>query len=198
MSSFDEQELLSRLADGDMSAFDTLYNYFEPRLRLVLYPYFGSDENKLGSVLQDIFVKLWLKRKELKDIVSLEYYLQRAARNRLLDVLKTSQTRLRHEIGYARLLPHTDDTTEHQLKLKEYMDITREGLSLLPVRRREIFTMYAFDGLTLDEVASQMNTSKEVVKKQLQLAKVFLKEYLSRKGGMPLTVGGLLLASVMA
>jgi RNA polymerase sigma-70 factor (ECF subfamily) len=197
MSSFDERELLSRLAGDDMSAFDTLYNFFEPRLRLVLYPYFGSDADQLGAVLQDVFVKLWLKRKELKDIVSLEYYLQRAARNKLLDILKTNQTRLRHELGYGRLQPLADDTTEHHLKLKEYMDIAREGLSLLPERRRAIFTMYAFDGLTLDEVASQMNISKEVVKKQLQLAKVFLKQYLSREGGMPLTVGGLLLASVM-
>ena len=194
--SFNEQELLSRLADGDKSAFDTLYQYYEPRLRLFLYPFTGSDQDTLNSILQDVFLKLWFKRTDLVGIAYLEFYLQRMAKNKLLDTLRLSQIRERHESGYARLQTGADDSTTEQLQLKEYMDIAREGMAQLPERRRLIFTLYVINGLSLDEVAAQVNTSKEVVKKQLQLAKVFLKEYIAQKGDLPMIVAGLLLAAL--
>jgi RNA polymerase sigma factor (sigma-70 family) len=196
--SFNEQELLSRLADGDKSAFDTLYQYYEPRLRLFLYPFTGSDHDTLNSILQDVFLKLWFKRTDLVGIAFLEFYLQRMAKNKLLDTLRLSQIRERHESGYARLQTGADDSTTEQLQLKEYMDIAREGMAQLPERRRLIFTLYVINGLSLDEVAVQVNTSKDVVKKQLQLAKAFLKEYISQKGDLPLIVAGLLLASLVS
>ena len=194
--SFNEQELLSRLADGDKSAFDTLYQYYEPRLRLFLYPFTGSDPDTLNSILQDVFLKLWFKRADLVGIAFLEFYLQRMAKNKLLDTLRLSQIRERHESGYARLQTGAGDPTSEQLQLKEYMTIAQEGMAQMPERRRLIFTLYIINGLSLDEVAAQVNTSKEVVKKQLQLAKVFLKEYIAQKGDLPLIVAGMLLVSL--
>ncbi|AXY73701.1 sigma-70 family RNA polymerase sigma factor [Paraflavitalea soli] len=194
---FNEQELLSRLAHGDKSAFDTLYQYYEPRLRLFLYPFTAYDTDTLNSILQDVFLKLWLKRTDLVGIALLEFYLQRMAKNKLLDTLRLSQIRERHESGYARLQTGAGDPTTEQLQLKEYMDIAREGMAQMPERRRLIFTLYIINGLSLDEVAAQLNLSKEVVKKQLQLAKVFLKEYIAEKGDLPLTIAGLLLLSLV-
>ena len=193
--SFNEQELLSRLADGDKSAFDTLYQYYEPRLRLFLYPFTGPDDDTLNSILQDVFLKLWFKRTDLVGIAFLEFYLQRMAKNKLLDSLRLRQIRGRHESGYARLQAGADDSTSEQIQLKEYLSIAREGMAQLPERRRLIFRLYVIEGLSLDEVAVQVNTSKEVVKKQLQLAKVFLKGYISRKGDLPFIIGGLVVAS---
>jgi RNA polymerase sigma factor (sigma-70 family) len=193
---WNEQELLLRLADGDKFAFDTIYRYYEPRLRLFLYPFTGPDNDTLNSILQDVFVKLWLKRTDLVGIEFLEFYLQRMAKNKLLDTLKLAQIRGRHETGYASLQSAFDDSTGGQIQLKEYMAIAREGISQLPERRRLIYNLYVMNGLSLDEVAARVNISKDVVKKQLQLAKVFLKEYISRKGDLPLVIGGLLLASL--
>lgn len=194
--SFNEQELLSRLADGDKSAFDTLYQYYEPRLRLFLYPFTGSDQDTLNSILQDVFLKLWFKRTDLVGIAFLEFYLQRMAKNKLLDTLRLSQIRGRHESGYARLQTSSGDSTTEQFQLKEYMAIAQQGIAQMPERRRLIFTLYIINGLSLDEVAAQVSTSKEVVKKQLQLAKVFLKEYIARKGDLPLMLAALLMASM--
>lgn len=173
--SFNEKELLLRLAGDDKSSFDALYHYYEPRLRLFLYPFVPADESMLNTILQDVFVKLWLKRNDLVGIDFLEYYLQRMARNRLFDMFRLRQIKVNHETNYARLRIETADVTGDQLQLKEYMAIAREGIAKLPERRRLIFSLYVLDGLSLDEVTNQLNISKDVVKKQLQHAKTFFK-----------------------
>ncbi len=139
-------------------------------------------------ILQDVFVKLWLKRKDLVGIAFLEYYLQRMAKNRLFDLLKLHTIRERHKKTYASLQDETDNTTGEQLQLKEYLAIARKGIEKLPLRRRVIFSMSVLDGLSLDEIAEQIQVSKDVVKKQLQKAKAFLKEYIAQNGELLLVI----------
>lgn len=195
--SFNEKKLLIRLADDDKSAFDALYHYYEPRLRLFLYP-FVTDQNTLNAILQDVFVKLWIKRTDLVGIEFLEYYLQRMAKNRLLDLLRLRRIKEEHEVNYSRQQLKTANVTSDHVQLKEYMAIARKGISLLPERRKLIFSLHVLDGLSLDEVAGELNISKDVVKKQLQHAKNFLKEYVSKKGDLPVTVGAMILGSMFS
>jgi RNA polymerase sigma-70 factor (family 1) len=193
--SYEEKEILLRLASGDKAAFDTLYHYYEPRLRLFLYPFTRSDGHLLNAILQDTFVKCWIKRNDLANIEHLEPYLQRMAKNRLLDLLKLQKIQTGHIGNYAQSREQAVQLTWDQLQLKEYMSIARQGIDSLPERRREIFTQNVFDGLSIDEIASRMNISRDVVKKQLQKARAFLKTYIAEKGDLPVIVSGLIIGS---
>lgn len=193
--SYEEKELLSRLASGDKSAFDALYHFYEPRLRLFLSPFTRSDGHLLNAILQDTFVKCWIKRNELATIEHLEPYLQRMAKNRMLDLLKLQKIQTGHIGNYAQSREQSAQPAWDQLQLKEYMAIARRGIDALPERRREIFTQSVFEGLSIDEIASRMDLSREVVKKQLQKARAFLKMYIAEKGDLPVIVGGLIIAS---
>ncbi|NML22388.1 sigma-70 family RNA polymerase sigma factor [Pseudoflavitalea sp. G-6-1-2] len=194
--SYEETQLLQRLESGDKAAFDALYNYYEPRIRLFLLPFTRSDEQLLNSILQDVFIKLWTKRKDLAGIAHLEYYLQRMAKNRLLDLLKLQKIQSAHIGNYASLQPSADQHTWDELQLKEYMAIARKGIAALPERRRLIFSMSVLSGLSIDEIAGQLNLSRDVVKKQLQKARSFLKTYIAEKGDMPAIVGALIITAL--
>jgi len=183
--SYNDQELLLHLEAGDKAAFNTLYHRYEPRLRLFLYPFAGGDANLINLVIQDVFVKLWLKRQELTGIAFLEYYLQRMAKNRLLDLLKLRDIREKHARVYATLQPGAGNETGEQLQLKEYLSIARAGIEQLPERRRIIFSMNVLEGWSIDEIAGQLQVSRDVVKKQLQKARAFLKDYISKNGDLP-------------
>ena len=194
--SYEEKELLARLASGDKAAFDALYHYYEPRLRLFLTPFTRSDEHLMNVILQDIFVKCWIKRNDLTGIEQLEYYLQRMAKNRLLDLQKLQKIQSNHIGNYAQLQEQSTELTGHQVQLKEYMTIARQGIDALPERRRQIFSLSVFEGLSIDEIAGRMNLSREVVKKQLQKARSFLKTYIAEKGDLPVIVGGLIISGL--
>lgn len=194
--SYEEIELLARLASGDKAAFDTLYHYYEPRLRLFLTPFTRSDEHLMNAILQDVFVKCWIKRNDLAGIEQLEFYLQRMAKNRLLDLQKLQKIQSNHMGNYAQLQEQSTEFTGQQVQLKEYMTIARQGINALPERRRQIFSLSVFEGLSIDEIAGQMNLSREVVKKQLQKARSFLKTYIAEKGDLPVIVGGLIIGGL--
>jgi RNA polymerase sigma factor (sigma-70 family) len=179
---YDDKELLLRLDADDKWAFDMIYQRYEPKLRLFLSPFTGGDPTLIDNVLQDVFVKLWLKRKELTGIAVLEFYLQRMAKNRLLDLLKLRDIREKHTKAYAALSADEGSNPDAALQLKEYHLIAREGIAKLPERRRVIFTMNVLEGWSVDEIAVQLQVSKEVVKKQLQMAKAFVREYISQHG----------------
>lgn len=193
---YEEKELLARLASGDKQAFDALYNYYEPRLRLFLSPFIKSDGHLLNAILQDTFVKCWTKRNDLAGIEHLEYYLQRMAKNRLLDLLKLQKIQSSHIGRYAQSQEQAVQLTWDQLQLKEYMSIARQGIDALPDRRREIFSLNVLEGLSIDEIAARMNISRDVVKKQLQKARSFLKTYIAEKGDLPVIVSSLIIGGL--
>lgn len=140
-------------------------------------------------------MKLWLKRKELSGIAVLEYYLQRMAKNRLLDLLKLRDIREKHARAYATLPSADGINPGEQLQLKEYHSIAREGIEKLPDRRRIIFSMSILEGFSIDEIAAQLQLSKDVVKKQLQKAKAYVRDYISKNGDLPLCLAILVLSS---
>lgn len=166
---------------GDHSAFDTLYYYYEPRIRLFLYPFTGDDAVMLDTILQDVFIKFWLKREEMEGIALVEFYLQRMAKNRLLDLLRLRDIRERHEAIHAALQPQEGAVTEKQLLFKEYLAAANEAIALLAERRRIIFVLNVLEGFSLDEVAVHLGLSKEVVKKQLAKAKAAVRAHIAGK-----------------
>lgn len=192
-----ERDLLLRLKQGDHTSFDRLYYHYEPRLRLFLYPFIGTDPALLDSMIQDAFVKVWQKREDLAGIEFFEFYLQRIGKNLLLDHWKLRAIRDRHEATLARHQPFTDDSTRDQLQLKEYMQIAQEAIARLPERRRAIFTLNVLEGFSLDEVAEALQVSKDVVKKQLVLAKSFIREYIGREGDLKQVAGLVVLLELL-
>ena len=193
-STYDDKQLLLLIEADDKHAFDMIYHKYEPRLRLFLSPFTAGDTHLTDLILQDVFVKLWLKRKELTGIAILEFYLQRMAKNQLLDQLKLRDIREKHTKGYATLQSTSGNSPEEQLQLKEYLSIAREGIEKLPERRRIIFSINVLEGWSIDEIARQLQLSKDVVKKQLQFAKAFVKDYVSTNGNLPVCLVILLLS----
>src|SRR5690606_31281038 len=78
-------------------AFVALYKKYQPKLSRFLYPFTGVDDAK--EIVQDIFLKIWEKREALISIRSLEQYLYRMARNRMLDLEKSRRAREKRELA---------------------------------------------------------------------------------------------------
>ena len=181
-----EALLLQQLMLGSMDAFTALYDHYQPRLSLFITPFTHHSPHLANDIIQDVFVKLWTKRQDLAGIQVLEYYLQRMAKNRLLDDVRLRKTKLRHEGSFAATQTAWQSVTQDDLQLKEYHRLAQEAIRLLPERRRYLFTLSILEGYSLDEISVITGLSKEVVKKQLFKAKRFIREQLEKKGGISL------------
>lgn len=180
----DEALLLKQLINGSTDAFAMIYDHYQPRLSLFILPFTNHSTQLTNEIIQEVFIKLWIKREDLEGIQILEYYLQRMAKNHLLDMAKLRKIKLRHESSFASAQDTLSYTTEDSIQLKEYYALAQEAIRSLPERRQYIFRLSVLEGYSLDEIAVITGLSKEVIKKQLFKARHAIRKYLHKKGGL--------------
>lgn len=183
-----EHELLQRIAAGDEQAFARLYRYYQPRLHLFILPLTGFSRPDADEVMQDIFVKLWLRKETLVTIRSAQAYLFTMARNRLHD-MRVQQAQLQ-KAGQAlqQQQPGSHTEVHEKMQLNEYHEIARMAIDRLPQQKRRIFMLRNNEGLSLDEIAGLLNITKFAVKKQLYEAVRSVKDYLKQQAGVDIPV----------
>jgi RNA polymerase sigma-70 factor (ECF subfamily) len=180
-------DLLTGLKNDDEIAFKVLFNKYYPRLYyfiLEFVPFADLAEN----IVQDTFVALWTKRKELNDNTNFGAYLYTVAKNNCI-------YRLRDQKYSKKLFAETDpDQAELETNLEvlssvdtsaftfeEINRIIHETLDRLPPQCRKVFLL-RFEEKKNREIAGELNISVKVVEKHiskgLKIFKIALKDYL--------------------
>ena len=175
----DERLLLQKTALGSREAYTVLYAHYYTGLRRYVYFITKSNEDT-EEIIQDIFLKVWLKREALIGIRSFEHYLFRMARNRIFDLVRQSRNRQSLMKQMCLRVQEMEDATHDALDFREYHDIAREAINILPARKKQIFLMNARDEMTAREIAEVLGTTRSAVKKQLYEAIHFVKDHLRR------------------
>lgn len=174
---YDEKELLAMVATGNRPAFTQLYSAHLGNLYRYIFLFTKSKE-ETEEILQEIFIKIWENREKLPEIDSMENYLFRFARNKLLDNIRHLQIRQRVLSEIKRTKDASETTTSDQCTYREYYRLVQQAIEKLPPKRKLIFRLNIENGLSQDEIALQLNISKSVVQKQIYRASHFVREYL--------------------
>jgi len=173
---YNERELLRQISDGDRAIFKTLYTtYYGDVQRYISL--FEPTGNSLDELTQDVFVRIWEKRSYLESVDSFKGYLFMVTRNVVFNYLRG--LKVQQKVKELSEL-------EEQLLFKQYYQIALEAIEKLPPGRRKVLKMSVDDGLTLDEIALELNISRAGVKKQLYAATAFVRQYLQEHGELTL------------
>ncbi len=171
MTDVNEQYLKLRIVKGDKEAFSIVFKkYFGKVYHFVLS--MVKQPSVAEDLSQDIFVKLWVRRRKLSEITSIDNYLFIVARNRTLDYLR-SASRKKECVNLSDevlLSMASHDSSYDRIDDKSLIDAVRMAINSLPPKRRDIFMMSRFDGLTNDEIAALMGITRKTVENQLALA----------------------------
>lgn len=166
---YDENALLLRIAEGDEKAFEEIYNQFQGKLFSAATVLTRSPD-LAKELVQDIFMKLWLKRKELGAIQSLSGYLFIMLRNEAYNWFSREDRRrkLLEKNLVAPDLPVS--ITEDHILSKETAEILEKGIRQLPAQQQQIFRMIRLQGMSRNEVAESMGIEANTVKTHLARA----------------------------
>lgn len=175
-----EKELLQAIAGGDRKVFKTLYTgYFQDVQRYIFL--FEPSRSSLDELTQDVFIRIWEKRAYLAQVETFKSYLFMVTRNVVFNYLRGLKVQQKvkelHEV-----VERSGAAVEDQLLYKQYYRIALEAMEKLPPGRRKVLKMSIDDGLTLDEIATELNISRAGVKKQLYAATAFVRQYLHEHG----------------
>ncbi|MET1054005.1 MAG: sigma-70 family RNA polymerase sigma factor [Pedobacter sp.] len=175
----DDTHLLIRIAEGDRVSFNELYRRHMHNVYSYIHLICKSRETT-EEVVQDLFLKIWLNRKNLEHIRHFKPYLYRSARNLLLDRVRKSQVEVKaKELVLRTDMEHTE-SSDSNIICNQYKQFTIEAISRLPEKRKRIVELRTQEDLSLDEIAAQLSISKSVVKKQLYSGMNFVRDYIHK------------------
>jgi RNA polymerase sigma-70 factor (ECF subfamily) len=142
-----------------------------------------KNERAAEDIVQDVFLKLWQKKDELKIHSNLLGYLYRATANASIDYLKHNRNviPLKQTIHYQK----TDDNAETAVMRKELEKNIEKAMRTLPPKCKAIFVLSRFEGMKYKEIAEHLNISVKTVENQMGIAldklRTELKPYLTRE-----------------
>ncbi|UJH92696.1 RNA polymerase sigma-70 factor [Antarcticibacterium sp. 1MA-6-2] len=160
-----DEKLIELLKAGDRSAFRTVFNLYEKRLYAFVFSITKSHYST-EELLQEIFIKLWQKKADLKTSLSFNAFIYTIARNLTYNHLRkiASQENLKQELW--KNISFLNDV-ENKLIFSEYEAILEDILAGLPQKKRSIFILSRQEGRSNQEIADLLGISKKTVKNHL-------------------------------
>lgn len=161
--------LIHGLKQGNKEVFDQIFRCYYASLSQFCRK-FVYDKKIAEEIVQEMFVKLWLKHESIVVTNSLKSYLFKAARNHALNYLKHSKyTISSEEFDGLNVLENTDNSIDEldSTDLKHQIDTI---VQLMPPKRRQIFLLSRTNGLKYGEIAERLNISVKTVESHMSKA----------------------------
>ncbi|WP_157760974.1 RNA polymerase sigma factor [Chitinophaga caeni] len=179
---YNERDILLKVAAGDKSAFEALFEAQKDRIYTLSLQILKSSELAEDAV-QDIFLKLWLQRSNLSSVDNFGAYLNTVTRNHLYNIYKKQAL----ESTYALLLKadfegNTDALFADPAIYAELKRLLGEAMQKLSPQQRRVYILGKQDGMKYDEIATALNISKETVKDHMSAALNTIREHMRVHG----------------
>lgn len=175
---FKLEKVLKELSEEQESSLEELFNYYYPRL----YDFsksFLKLEQGIDDILQEVFIRIWHRRKNISDPGTFNSYIFTITRNLLLNELRRrlNHTNLKEEIR--KLSIAQEYTASGEPEYIDFKNRVDKLISELPERQKEVFILSRTEGMSHKEIASKLQISTKTVEYHISLAIKSLKVKLS-------------------
>jgi len=174
-----DKALMQGVSSSESTALEALMKRYWSRL-VTYASTLTENEDAAEDVVQDTFVRVWQHRERWVPSGTVGAYLYRITRNLAINARRDLQAqRIREERGGTELKGSL--TVANPEQDTEAAELRREILAAiaeLPVRRREVFMLSRFHGMSYDEIADAMELSPRTVANHMSAALADLRSLL--------------------
>lgn len=170
-----EKELIKKLSEGDSFAFEVLFYKYRNKVKGFAIR-FAPAQIDPEEIVQEVFVRLWLKKETIDTEKNFQSYLFSIAKNLVVDHLKSAVNRNLYFVGELYQQDLLIDEDSDNLQTEESKEKLQRLIDEIPERRREIFCLSRFEGLTYKQIAEKLNISENTVDSQIRNALAFLRK----------------------
>ncbi len=164
-----ELDLLFLVSEGDELAFRKIFNHYSDKL--YSYTFRITDNEELAEeIVMDAFMKIWCNREGLSMINHFDSYLFTLVRNQAFTAIKRRAREASIITKLSLSKSEYQDCTEETVIYNEYQHLLSQAVDQLPPQQRLVYSMSRDEGLKYDEIADQLNLSKNTVKAHLKKA----------------------------
>lgn len=165
-----ETEIIRQMQLGNMEAFDQIFELYKNRLFRMAFLISGNYADS-EDIVQETFVKCYLKRKDLKDISSFTSWLYQILTHIAWRYCKKQKREQPvDEIFDQNLAAQDPQPLEHCI-LHEEQRLLYEKIGELEIRQKTAIVLYYFNQLSTREIAKIMGCREGTVKSRLHTAR---------------------------
>nr|WP_294869677.1 RNA polymerase sigma-70 factor [uncultured Pedobacter sp.] len=168
-SNFSDLELTVSLKQGDERAFRQVFDLHFSKLYVFCFRFLKNRE-RAEEIVHDALLNVWVNRDRLNEDLSVLPYLYTITRRLALNALRDLATSQRAIDRLWADMEKASNETEEAVLLSDLRQFTESALVHLPPQQQLIFRMSRYQGLSYDEIAEQLNLSRNTVKNHLVAA----------------------------
>ena len=160
--------LVLAFQNGDGKGFDFFFRQYYTSLC-----YFANNilrnEEEAKDIVQDCFIKLWNSQTFNERTETVKSFLYTAVRNKCLDLLRKRKVIKKAEL---QIIKSNDVDFEYfdEVAFAEMVRQVIGRIEELPANTQKIFKLYYIDGKKCHEIASEINSTTQAVRKQKERA----------------------------
>lgn len=161
-----EKEIFLRISQGDETAFTEMFFHYTARIHPFIKKMTRSEEIT-EEIVQDVFVSLWKNREKLPEINNYNAYIFTIASNRTFNYLKSKAREAIRLQELAKVEKDFTNVTVETIDGNESRNLINKLVERLTPQKKLIYQLTREQGLSHDEIAVQLNISKNTVKNHL-------------------------------
>lgn len=175
-----EQALLIKLASGDASSFDELFNKYNRKV----YD-FSLSNLKNGAdaegVVQEVFLNLWKDKAKIMDLRDLDAWIFTISFNIIRKRFRKLKREREHLQKYSEITLSYDNSTATEIEYNDLLQKAETIIKILPPRQKSVFLLSKNEGLSNLEISEKLKITKKTVENHLTRAKSCIKNALVTK-----------------
>lgn len=174
----DERKILNLIAQGNELAFTQVFDRFRGKIHTVALRMLKSS-TLAEEVVQEVFLKIWMRREKLTEVQNFEGYLFMIARNFIFDYFK----KVANEAEASKLFmlyAQAANNTDHKAIENEYMKLLQTIIDQLTPQQKQVYRMAREQFMSHEEIAQALNISRLTVKTHMAQALKFIRTSLQK------------------
>ena len=173
----DLDDIVKRLNEGDKKAYGMLFLMYADKLYKFSRSFYADDRDA-EEIVQEVFMKLWINRKGIKDPGTFNAYIFTIAKNLIYNNLKRRVYSKKYYSYLKNAHSYHANLVEESFNFNELENAVRRVIEGFPAKRKEIFLLSRNEGLSNKEIAQRLNLSLRTVETHIYLALKHIKKTL--------------------
>ncbi|MBR07326.1 MAG: RNA polymerase subunit sigma-70 [Rickettsiales bacterium] len=183
--------IISELRKGSEDAFKAVYDRYHKNI----YGFCinnGQSPVDAEEVLQEVFIKLWIKRDAIDKSKKFESFLYTIARNIIVDKYRRL-VREKAANDYQIHFLNPENGTENTVLYNDLQSEIQKTFNSMPELRKLVFQMSRFKGYSNKEIADELGITTKAVENHISRA---LQTFRKELGNYSAIISYLMLASI--
>ena len=180
-----DEELILRVQDGEVQAFDILVNRFKNKLYSYLYRLL-SNESLAEEYTQETFVKAYINADKYRTVARFSTWLYTIAtnlvRNRIRNIKRRPTTvslwGVDHNGEDGKWIDLKDDSQrpDDEMERRNLNELIQRAIDKIPPKYRPSFVLREINGLTYEEIAASTGLKLGTVRSRINRVRMYFRK----------------------